>query len=456
MTERELRDLVDQVRRGELSRRRFVERMLGLGVGVPMAGMMLMQGGVASAQGAASYKPTRRGGGGTLRLLEWQAPTLLNPHFATGTKDLFGSRIFYEPLAQWDAEGNLEPVLAAEIPSRDNGGLAADGRSVVWKIKRGVIWADGEPFSADDVIFNWQYAIEPTAATVTAANYRNLRMEKIDSHTVRVVFTTPSPFWPGQYSQVLLVPRHLFAPFAGAKSRDAPNNNRPVGTGAYTFVEFKPGDLLHAALNPRYHQPNRPHFDALEMKGGGDAASAARAVLQTGEYDYAGSLIIEDEVLKRMEAGGKGRVQLLDASATTAIYLNFADPAHRGRRRARAPRRRATRSSATRACAARSATWSTGARIETLRLRPARRRHRPTTSTSRRAIAAAATRPEFDIAKAAALLDAAGWKPGGRRRARKGRATSCRCCSRLRSARSPRSCRRSSSRRRRRPASSWS
>jgi len=410
MTERELRHLVKQVRRGELTRRRFVERMLGLGLSVPMAGMMLMEAGIATAQGMAPYKPTRRGGGGTLRLLEWQAPTLLNPHFATGTKDLFGSRIFYEPLAQWDAEGNLEPVLAAEIPSRANGGLAADGRSVVWKLKRGVVWADGEPFNADDVIFNWQYAIESTAATVTAANYRNLKMEKIDSHTVRVVFASPSPFWPGQYSQVLLVPRHLFAPFGGAKSRDAPHNNRPVGTGAYTFVEFKPGDLLHAALNPRYHQPNRPHFDTLELKGGGDAASAARAVLQTGEYDYAGSLIVEDEVLKRMEAGGKGRVQLLDASATTAIYLNFADPGtevdgERAHPKTRHPVfsdervRRAIGHLIDRQTIETYVYGRLGVATGNYVNVPARYR------SSR-------TAAEFDIAKATALFDAAGWKPG--------------------------------------------
>lgn len=99
MTERELLLLVDQVRRGDLSRRRFVEEMLGLGVTVPMAGMMLMQADIASAQ-AAPYKPTRRGGGGTLRIIQSEGPTLLNPHFATGAKDGFGSRIFYEPLAQ--------------------------------------------------------------------------------------------------------------------------------------------------------------------------------------------------------------------------------------------------------------------------------------------------------------------------------------------------------------------
>ncbi len=61
------------------------------------------------AQSKPVYKPTKRGGGGPLKVLWWQGPTLLNPHFAVGTKDQDGSRFFYEPLAGWDADGNLKP-----------------------------------------------------------------------------------------------------------------------------------------------------------------------------------------------------------------------------------------------------------------------------------------------------------------------------------------------------------
>ena len=410
MTEQELRKLVEQVRRGRLRRRDFVNQMLGCGVSLPMTWLMLTQGGAAVAQPAFTYKPTKRGGGGNLRMIEWQGPTLLNPHFATGSKDSFGSRIFYEPLAQWDADGSLEPVLAAEIPSRDNGGLSADGRSVVWKLKRGVTWHDGQPFTADDVVFNWQYAIDPAAATVTLGSYRQLKMEKIDSHTVRIVFPAPSPFWPGQYSQVLLVLKHLFAPFSGARSRDAPNNNRPVGTGAYTFVDFKPGDLLHAALYPGYHHPNRPHFDTVELKGGGDATSAARAVLQTGEYDYASTLIVEDDVLKRIETGGKGRVQFLSGSSTSAIYLNFSDPLVEIDGERSHPRTRHPLFSDERVRRAIGHLIDRQS-IETyvygrLGVATANYINNPVRYRSTRPI------PEFSVAKANALLDDAGWKPG--------------------------------------------
>src|SRR5438034_11841038 len=168
MQERELRALIDNVRSGELPRRSFIQQMVGLGLTAPMASMMLMHAGVAQAQPVTNYKPTKRGGGGALRVLWWQGATLLQPHFANGTKDQDGSRIFYEPLAVWDPEGNLVPVLAAEVPSLQNGAVARDGRSVTWKLKKNVQWHDGKPFTADDVVFNWEYAADPASACTTS------------------------------------------------------------------------------------------------------------------------------------------------------------------------------------------------------------------------------------------------------------------------------------------------
>jgi peptide/nickel transport system substrate-binding protein len=329
MRERELRDLIADVKTGRLSRRAFVQRMIAVGLTAPMAGMMLSHSGVAMAATAFPYKPTKAGGGGLLKLLYWQAVTLLNPHFAVGTKDQEGSRIFYEPLAGWDNDGNLVPFLAAEIPSKENDGLAEDGLSVVWKLKRGVKWHDGMPFTADDVVFNWEYARTPETAAVSIASYKDIKVEKIDDFTVRVSFAKPTPFWAdafvGQYG--MIIPKHLFADYMGGKSRDAPTNLKPVGTGPYVFVDFKPGDVVLAKLNPNYHLPNRPHFDTLEVKGGGDAVSAARAVLQTGEYDYGYNMLVEDEILLKLESAGKGKVSIIETGAVEFMMLNATDPA---------------------------------------------------------------------------------------------------------------------------------
>ena len=282
MTEQDLRGLIEDVRRGKLSRRAFTRTMIAFGLTAPMATQMLVYSGVAVAAEQPVYKPTKRGGGGTLKVLWWQAPTLLNPHFAVGTKDQDASRLFYEPLAGWNADGDLVPVLAAEIPTLDNGGLGEDGRSVTWKLKKGVSWHDGKPFSADDCIFNWQYAADPATAATTIGSYQDIKVVKLDDYKIRVEFAQPTPFWADAFvgTEGMIIPKHLFEAYNGDKSRNAPANLAPVGTGPYTFASFTPGDLVQGKLNPNYHMPNRPYFDAIEMKGGGEAVSAARAVLQ--------------------------------------------------------------------------------------------------------------------------------------------------------------------------------
>ena len=330
MQERELRGLIARVKAGTMSRRAFVQKMGALGLSAPMVGQMLSYCGVAMAQTKFDYKPTKAGGGGPLKLLYWQAPTLLNPHFAVGTKDQEASRIFYEPLAGWDPEGNLVPILATEIPSFESGSISKDGLSVTWTLKKDVQWHDGHPFTADDVVFTGEYAADPATASTTIGNYQDIKVEKVDPLAVRVHFAKPTPFWAnpfvGQFG--MIIPKHLFEPYKGANSREAPANLKPVGTGPYRFVEFKPGDLVKGERNPSYHLPNRPYFDTIEMKGGGDAASAARAVIQTGEYDYAWNLQVEDEILLRLESGGnaRGRVEIVPGGNIEHIQLNSTDP----------------------------------------------------------------------------------------------------------------------------------
>jgi peptide/nickel transport system substrate-binding protein len=329
MDERELRELIGSVEAGHLSRRDFTRLMIGMGLTAPLAAQMLGSAGLAQAQTRPTFTPTKRGGGGELKVLWWQAVSILNPHLAVGVKDNDGSRIFYEPLASFDPDGNLVPILAAELPAEGRG-VAKDGLSVTWKLKRNVAWHDGKPFTADDVVFTWEFAADPATAATTVGQYRDIaRVEKLDSHTVKVVFKSPTPFWPIAFCGTgagMIIPKHVFEPFKGAKSREAPANLKPVGTGPYRCVDFKPNDMVVGELNPSYHVANRPFFDRIELKGGGDATSAARAVIQTGEYDFAWNLQVEDDILKRMEQGGKGRVDIVPAGNTEHINVNQTDP----------------------------------------------------------------------------------------------------------------------------------
>jgi peptide/nickel transport system substrate-binding protein len=199
---------------------------------------------------------------------------------------------------------------------------------VTWKLKKGVTWHDGKPFTADDVVFNWQYSKDPATAAVTVANYKDILVEKVDDYTVTIKFDKPTPFWANAFvgPQGMIIPKHLYADYIGAKSRDAPTNLKPVGTGPYKFKEFRPGDIVSGEINANYHMDNRPYFDSIEMKGGGDAVSAARAVLQTGEFDFAWNMQVEDEILLRLEKGGKGHVVISDGGNIEHIQLNQTDP----------------------------------------------------------------------------------------------------------------------------------
>ena len=275
-----------------------------------------------------AYKPTKRGGGGTLKLLWWQGrrcSTRISPSAPRTRKARASST------SRWPAGTATATWCRCSPPRsrrRENGGLSADGKVVTWKLKRGVNWHDGKPFTADDVVFNWEYCGNPATSTVYVSIYKDIKVEKIDAYTVRVTFPKPTPFWADPFvgTAGMIIPKHLFAEYMGAKSREAPANLKPVGTGPYKFVDFKPGDMVRGEINADYHVANRPYFDTIEMKGGGDAVSAARAVLQTGEYDYAWNLQVEDEILKRLEAGGKGKVSIVAGGNIEFILLNYADP----------------------------------------------------------------------------------------------------------------------------------
>ncbi|NET38871.1 MAG: peptide ABC transporter substrate-binding protein [Cyanothece sp. SIO1E1] len=265
----------------------------------------------------------------TLKLLYWQAPTILNPHLSTGFKDSEASRITLEPLASYDNNGELVPFLAAEAPTSENGDIAADGKSVIWKLKPGVTWSDGEPFTAADVIFTYEFITNPDVGATTAGTYEVIeQIEAIDDHTVKVNFKDANPAWSLMFTgtEGMILPKHKFEDFNGANSREAPANLQAVGTGPYRVVTFKPGDTVLYEPNPNFREAEQLYFSRVELKGGGDATSAARAVLQTGDVDYAYNLQVEAPILKQLEAAGKGQVVPNFGALVERILINQTDP----------------------------------------------------------------------------------------------------------------------------------
>ena len=290
---------------------------------------------------AAEAATGGRGSGDVLRLLFWQAPTVVNPHLSIGSKDLTASRIVYEPLASFDADGRLVAFLAAEIPSLENGGVARDGRSVTWKLKEGIKWADGKLFSADDVLFTFEYASNPEVGTTSSATYEIVeRVEVVDEHTVTVHFKDVNPAWALAFVGVngMIIPRHLFEPYNNADAQDAPANLEAVGTGPYRVRDFEEEDILIIGEdavstikitfepNPYFREPDKPWFRSVELRGGGSALKAAEAVLRDGVIDFALNLQVVKEKLIKLEAHGKGLLLAPPSARTERIMINFSDP----------------------------------------------------------------------------------------------------------------------------------
>jgi len=295
----------------------------GGGLGTASAGPFAAGGGLGPG-------PTKRGGGGTLKILYWQAPTTFNPHLAQGTKDSDVSRVVYEPLADYGPDDTLVPFLAENIPSVDNGQLAKDGTSVTWKLKKNVKWSDGQAFTAKDVIFTYQYATDEKTAAVTIENFASVaKVEAPDDFTVKITFKEPTPGWyipfVGLYG--LILPEHYFKDGIGDNAKNFQGNLKPIGTGPYKVTDFAPNDSASFDINPNWRDANGPFFDKVEWKGGGDATSAARAVLQTGDYDVAWNLQVEQAILTQLTGNGsKGKVDFQPGFGVERIYFNFTDP----------------------------------------------------------------------------------------------------------------------------------
>jgi peptide/nickel transport system substrate-binding protein len=332
--------LFERLQRGQLSRRRFLERALALGMALPVAQAILIS--TASAQEAspeaspAATGGTRpdagtdsqtRGEGGELKLLQWQAPTTLSLHESASFKDMLAAALVSEPLIHFLPDATPIPNLVKDIPSIGNGLLAADLTSVTYNLLEGVLWSDGEPFTANDVAFTYQWIIDPANASVNSAAYAPIAsVDVIDDLTVRLNFTAPQIGWYSFFASTIngaVYPAHVFTD--GTASNDA-FRQQPIGTGPYVVQSFTPNDQVIYAINDNYREPAKPYFATVNLKGGGDAATAAQAVLQTGDYDFAWNLQVEPEVLNQYAESGKGDLVIAPGNSVEWVAFNFSDP----------------------------------------------------------------------------------------------------------------------------------
>jgi peptide/nickel transport system substrate-binding protein len=330
---------------GRIDRRAFNRRAAALGLGAGSIATILRHSTVLGqatptaspvaapelARGAG--KPDSgtdgqtRGAGGDLRILVPQAASSLSIHNATGGKDIAASSIITEPLLAYAADTSLVPVLVTDVPTLDNGLLAADLSTVTFNLLPDVVWSDGTPFTADDVVFTWQWNVDEANGSIDAVSWQLIsNVEAIDELTVKVTYVEPTLGWFQPFGSNIggIYPKH----FWDGKEPLAANiefGRVPIGTGAFVLDQFLPNDQIVYAANPNYREANKPFFNRVIVAGGLDAASAVRAVTVTNDWELAFTLQIDQATLAGV-LGDKGQVYGVPGTGVEKIQFNFSDP----------------------------------------------------------------------------------------------------------------------------------
>ncbi len=271
-----------------------------------------------------------RGRDGNVSIIYWQAPSIMNPFLSGGTKDVEAASLVLEPLARYDETGTLVPWLVEEVPTVENGGVSEDLTTITWKITPGIMWSDGTPFTSADVKFTYDYCTHPEGGCAQLTKFNGVSsVETPDEHTVVVTFEQPTPFPYGPFvgGESPILQAAQFADCMGAKAPECTEANfNPIGTGGFTVTEFKPNDVITLAANENYREEGKPAFATITFKGGGDATAAGRAVMETGEFDYAWNLQLAPDVISEMEAAGKGTAIAGFGPLLERIMLNNTNP----------------------------------------------------------------------------------------------------------------------------------
>lgn len=271
-----------------------------------------------------------RGRDGEVRIIYWQAPSIMNPYLSGGTKDLEAASLVIEPLARYNEVGAMVPWLAEEIPTVANGGVSEDLKTITWKLKEGTTWSDGTPLTSTDVKFSWEYCTADGGGCAQAEKYNNVvSIDTPDDLTVVVNFDIAKPFPYGPFvgAQSPILQAAQFADCLGPKAPECTEANfNPIGTGPFVVDEFRPNDVITFVANDQYREAGKPAFASVTFKGGGDANAAGRAVHETGEFDYAWNLQLAPDVLSRMEEAGNGTNVVSFGTSVERIHINLTNP----------------------------------------------------------------------------------------------------------------------------------
>jgi ABC-type transport system substrate-binding protein len=202
----------------------------------------------------------------TITLGIYQEPENLNTYIGVQTVITYVHKPFAEYLIDVNEKGEYFPVLAAEIPTVENGGVSKDGLTITYKLRKGVKWSDGAPFTSADVKFTWEAVTNPKNLVKSKSGYDLIQsVETPDEHTAVVKYKEFYAPFLTRFSPVL--PKHILGKLENIN--DAPYNRMPVGTGPFMVTEWASGNYIAMAKNPHYRDADKVKIDKLFFKPGG-------------------------------------------------------------------------------------------------------------------------------------------------------------------------------------------
>jgi peptide/nickel transport system substrate-binding protein len=197
-------------------------------------------------------------------------PAGFNGHVSdTGYEQLLGELVLLG-LTDLDAEGNMFLELAAEIPTLENGGVVMDEDAwtmdVTWRLRDDIFWADGEPVTADDVIFTWNAISDPEGGIWAEGVDYTDSIEKIDDYSFVVHFNTVYPNYRIQFGgeNFFVWPEHYCDASQGYVAWDC--NREPLSSGPYLLEEWETGDHISFVRNPNYFEEGKPAIDRIVVR----------------------------------------------------------------------------------------------------------------------------------------------------------------------------------------------